>query len=298
MNDKGCHIEYNDVHEIEVFSDASGDGYGGYVSLGAGASNEETEVFGSWNHDETRQSSSWREAEAVQRVLRSNVQILQNKKVRWFTDNRNVKKIIKSGSKKQDLQQIALSIHDVCNKEGIIIQPEWIKRTDNIKADKLSRTKDSDDWQIDVNVFYHLDSVWGPHTIDRFATNLSSHCNRFNSRFWCPGTSGVDAFSQSWSNECNWIVPPPGLILRVLKKMQKEKAIGTLVVPQWKSAPFWSELVSENGTFRDFVKDSKILQQQDVITQSHSKFGIFSENPLKFKLVALRIGSGTAGTHS
>ena len=91
---------------------------------------------------------------------------------------------------------------------------------------------------------------------------------------------------------------PPGLILRVLKKMQKEKAIGTPVVPQGKSAPFWSELVSENGTFRDFVKDSKILQQQDVITQSHRKFGIFSENPLKFKLVALRIGSGTAGTHS
>ena len=200
-----------------------------------------------------------------------------------------MKTIIKSGSRKPDLQHIALNIHDVCKKEGINIQPEWIKRMDNVKADALSRTKDSDDWQIHVKIFNQLDAVWGPHTIDRFATNLTRHCTRFNSRFWCPGTEGVDAVSNNWSGECNWIVPPPRLILRALKKMQKEKAKGTMIIPQWRSSPFWSELVSEYGNFRDFVKCSEILPQQDVITQSFSNFRIFSENPLKFTLIALRI---------
>ena len=156
LNDKGFNVEYKDEYEIEAFSDASADGYGGYVSLCAGALAEGTEVIGSWNQEEAQQSSTWREAEAVQRVLKTNVEILQNNKVKWFTDNQNVKRIIKSGSKKPDLHCIALNIHEACEKKGIDIQPEWIKRMDNVKADTLGRTKDSDDWQIHVKIFNNL----------------------------------------------------------------------------------------------------------------------------------------------
>ena len=36
---------------------------------------------------------------------------LQNERVRWFTDNQNVVKIVSNGSKKPFLQQEALRIH-------------------------------------------------------------------------------------------------------------------------------------------------------------------------------------------
>lgn len=39
---------------------------------------------------------------------------------------------------------------------------------------------------------------------------------RFNSKYWCPGTEAVDAFSQVWVSENNWLVPPPSYIPRVI----------------------------------------------------------------------------------
>ena len=44
-------------------------------------------------------------------------------------------------------------------------------RNDNERADALSRIIDYDDWSINPSVFKWLDSIWGPHTVDRFATD-------------------------------------------------------------------------------------------------------------------------------
>ena len=83
LNAKGMSIEINNDCEIEAFSDASAVGYGGYISLCAGALSEGTEVFGAWDPYEKLLSSTFREAEAVRRVLNSNVELLhgQNGKV-------------------------------------------------------------------------------------------------------------------------------------------------------------------------------------------------------------------------
>ena len=72
-------------------------------------------------------------------------------------------------------------------------------------------------------VYRLLDNKWGPHSVDRFASNLNNQCKRFNSRWWCPGTEGVDAFGQSWANEVNWLVPPPRLILSIVENASREE---------------------------------------------------------------------------
>jgi uncharacterized membrane protein len=41
-------------------------------------------------------------------------------------------------------------------------------------ADKLSRHLDNDDKQLDSNVFHEMDTQFGPHTIDRFASALNT----------------------------------------------------------------------------------------------------------------------------
>ena len=123
--------------------------------------------------------------------LISNINMLQDKRVKWFSDNKNVKSVLKSGSSKPDLQEIALDINQTGDKRGITLFPEWICRSENEAADGLSRGLDSDDWQIQGWVFREIDSAWGKHTVDRFASNLNYHCERFNSRFWCPGTEGL-----------------------------------------------------------------------------------------------------------
>ena len=101
-----------------------------------------------------------------------------------------------------------------------------------------SRLVDHDDWRLNLVVFKWLDELWGPHTVDRFADHVNAHIPRFNSRFWVPGSEAVDTFTCDWSMENNWWCPPVYLIPRVLRYAKNTKAKGTLITPQWPSAPF------------------------------------------------------------
>ena len=67
---------------------------------------------------------------------------LANARVRWFTDNQNVARILKVGSKKQQLHAIALKVFSLVVQHHISLEPEWILRQHNERADQLSRIID------------------------------------------------------------------------------------------------------------------------------------------------------------
>ena len=92
----------------------------------------------------------------------------------------------------------------------------------------------------------------GAHTQYRFADHVNAQIPRFNSRFWVPSSEAVDTFTCDWSMENNWWCPPVYLVPRVLRHAKNTKAKGTLITPQWPSAPFWP-LLFPNGW--DFVVD-------------------------------------------
>ena len=90
-----------------VFTDASDSGYAGYtVQHGPHIAQ------GMWPEESTR-SSTWRELRAVRVVLDALATKLANERVRWFTDNQNVVRILTVGSKKADLQEQALAIFSI-----------------------------------------------------------------------------------------------------------------------------------------------------------------------------------------
>ncbi len=148
MNELGCSLAENTLCDLECFSDASGLGYGGYVALCAGALVEGSEVIGCWNETETNQSSTWRETQSVERVLRSNSRLLEGKRVKMYCDNKNVISILSKGSRKQILHNTAENVQQFCNERNISLCPEWIARGDNVLADDFSLTYDNDDWAI------------------------------------------------------------------------------------------------------------------------------------------------------
>jgi hypothetical protein len=111
---------------------------------------------------------------------------------------------------------------------------QWIPREQNKIADNLSRYSDCDDWGIHSDVFEELDALWGTHTVDRLATDYNS-----NSKCLRKGTEAINAFIQNSSYECNWLVPPPCMASKVIRKFCEDRANGTLVVPLWKTAPYW-----------------------------------------------------------
>ena len=136
------------------------------------------------------------------------------------------------------------------------------------------------------SIFQELNRAWGPHTVDRFATDSNAKCGRFNSKIWVPGTEGVNSFSVMWSGEINWCVPPPSVIPRVLSKFAHERAIGTLVVPRWNSAPYWPVLCHENK-WSDFITDVRFFPAAGHIVVGKVSNKMFEQ--LKFGMVACKI---------
>ena len=109
-----------------VYSDASSTGYGGYtVELGP------EYAHGQWSADDLVLSSTWRELKAVYNVLQSFAPKLKGHAVKWFSDNQAVLRIIEVGSRKQYVQEGALSVFEVCFQNNIKLEMEWLPRDYN-----------------------------------------------------------------------------------------------------------------------------------------------------------------------
>jgi len=155
-----------------------------------------------------------------------------------------------------------MNVFETCFQHGIRLQMEWIPRSLNDKADYISRIVDCDDWQLNPQIFCQLDALWGPHTVDQFASPHNAQLPRYNSRFWTPSCEAVDAFTTSWASEVSWLVPPLHLICRSIQHAQACAARGTLVVPMWVSAPFWPILCPDGSHLAQFIHAWMILPFQ------------------------------------
>ena len=267
-----------------VYSDASDTGYGGYV-----VEHGPCVAYGQWAGKEAAQSSTWRELTAVLRVLSAVATKLRNARVRWFTDNQNVAQILQVGSKKPSLHAVALKVFALSIHFHIRLEPEWIPRELNEKADYLSRIIDLDDWLLNPSVFAELDAAWGPHTVDRFASFQNTQLCGFNSRCWNPGSEAVDAYTVNWAGENNWWCPPIPLIPRVIRHAQICRARGTLIAPLWPSAPFWPMVCSASGQYASFIVECKELPlSESLFLPGVSGVVLFNGKVPNTKVLALR----------
>ena len=154
--------------------------------------------------------------------------------------------IVNKSSKVPELNSILLEIFQKCMLNGITFDVNWIPRDFNNVADGISKIIDYDDYTINDDIFAFLDESWGPNTIDSFACHYNKKLALFNSKFFQPGTTGVSAFSQDWVFANNWLCPPTYLTVRVVNHFKICRASGTLIVPLWRSAHFWTT-ICDNG---------------------------------------------------
>jgi len=272
-----------------VYSDASNSACGSYIQF-------EDKIFHqNWSDYESAQSSTFRELLAVSLSLKAFKDSLGAQTVVWYTDNQNVVRIVNIGSKVPALQQLALDVHRQCLIGGISIDMQWIPRDLNTCADDISKLVDYDDYAINDSVFYALDELWGPHTCDRFACHYNAKLQVFNSRYYQPGSSGVNAFVQDWSNDNNWLCPPVCLTCKVVSHLKLCNASGTLIVPLWRSAHFWPILCFDGVHWSSFVHDWVVLPDlPHLFIRGKAKNSIFGSGPLNFSMVALRINFSIA----
>ena len=229
------------------FSDASGTGLASIIT--ASPDHQKILTHREFSVKEKKASSTYRELVAVYHGLETTKHLLRDQAIRWHTDAKNVVTIVRKGSMNPTLAKIALLIYQITKEYNIRLSLSWIPREENQEADDFSRIIDYDDYGVQEMWFRYITQSLGDVTIDRFADHNNTKCVRFNSRFYCKQAEAVDAFTQPWAQDINWLVPPLYLVARTIRYLEMEKAKGILVVPLWVSAHFWPVLqqILDNG---------------------------------------------------
>ena len=85
----------------------------------------------------------------------------------------------------------------VCTHElDMVLSAKYLARSLNMEADRLSRILTPYEWKLHPKIFNVIKKMWGPHTVDRFASELTTQLPRFISLYWDPKTEAVDALMQ------------------------------------------------------------------------------------------------------
>ena len=251
-----------------VFTDASEEGYGGFICERL----SQKICCGKFQPFEKDTSSTEKELLAVKYVLKSFGNQLQNESIKVHVDNFNVSRILSVGSCKENLQEIAIDIFKFCLNNNIKLIAEWIPRKNNTFADRLSRFNDTDNWGIDYKTFEFLSRLHGPFTVDRFADHQNTKLQKFNSRFYCPGTSAVDTFTVNWQGENNWVCPPTSLIGSTLRHMKICECKVTLLIPLWPLAYFWPLIYPDGIHLASFIKNFTVVKPFYICNSNSSVF--------------------------
>lgn len=255
--------------KVLAWADASSNGGAAIVSY----SGKSKHVIMNFEYPEVIESSTFRELRAIELGVASFVREMGHSIVKFYTDNQGAVSIVRNGSSNLKLQAIAERIYEMCQRHSITLEIEWIPRDINNVADYYSRNFDWDDWRITTWIFKLLNETWGPFSIDRFANHVNRKTFRFNSRIWYPDCEAVDAFSQDWKGDKNWLVPPIHLIQRCLRHLKACKAVGCIVVPVWKSASYWPDLLEyiQSSKTKDFCQFNPKFQ----LFESGTQRGVF-----------------------
>ena len=221
--------------DTQLVTDASATAWGGHC--------QGKEAQGFWNPRISGMSSNYRELMAILLSMMSLLPNLQGKSVQVLCDNVVAVAYVNfQGGPSKPLTSLAKAIWSLALENRIQIVAKHLSGSSNTWADSLSRLPPVYEWKLHPRLWRLLDTLWGPHTVDRFGSLLTTQLPRYNSRFWDPMTEGVDAFAQDWSQDNNYANPPFRLIHRVLDTIQEQKACATVIAPWWPSQPWFQKI--------------------------------------------------------
>lgn len=195
---------------------------------------------------QSHRSSNWRELSAILHALRLYASLLPAKVLLIMSDNTTALACIRNqGSRNSVLNAIATQIWEIAVHHNIRLLVEYIPGADNSEADRLSRwvVRDPTGWQLHPVVFAHLTEVWGPFSIDLFASETNHLLPRFFSWIASDEAEGIDCFRHPWPKGA-FAHPTPSLIGRVLEKVKREAVQDlVLIAPSWPTAPWWPDIL-------------------------------------------------------
>ena len=213
----------------------------------SGTLNERLPAKGFWRPHQQPEHITSKELRAVFFTVQSFLPQLQGRRVRLWEDNQAVVAILASWTSRAPLLMRTLrKLWWLMDTNNISLRAEYIRSAANVWADALSREDDPGDWRLDSRAFSLLESAWGPHTVDRFATANNSQLLVYNSKWADPLSAGVDCFAQAdWERHNNYCCPPPEELDRLAHLLATRPGISaTVVAPRW-PAQSWFQVLQE-----------------------------------------------------
>ena len=215
----------------------------------------------------------------------------------FATGNRAWGEFVSGGSPNPDLQRLALQLLDTQLEHGFSLTFTWVPRDQNVRADYLSHASEAapHDYSVKEEWFAYLDGLWGPHSIDRFATAANRqplgdpNRGRFCSQYFHPEAEWTDALSLPWGGENNWVFPPVHLVGAAVAHLRACQATATLVCPETPWAPWWPSLRHGTGWARDVSRVVILGHPSEILDISDRDRRTFGGRPV----IALRFGGSS-----
>jgi len=224
------------VPVVTVATDASDFGWGAFIS-------GVDPARGFFGTGEASRHITFKELFAVFQALVWFPTQLGNRSVSLLTDNQAVMAVVNKGTSRSPvLMELCRKIQQLVHELRIFWRATYIRSADNVDADGLSRVTDPTDWTISEDLWSEIGSRFGVPAVDRFATQSNRLCVRYNSLYRDPASEG-NAFLVPWSTDLSWINPPWAVLSRVLSKIVREEAPAIVLLPLWKTAPWWPLVV-------------------------------------------------------
>jgi hypothetical protein len=114
-----------------------------------------------------------KELKAVRLAVLSFLPLLCGRKAFMHDDNQVVVVVLNHLTSRSTLAIMdeLWNLWELIDTNNIIIRARYIRSAANVWADRLSRETDIEDLHLNPRIFIYLDSLRGPHSIDRFHTH-------------------------------------------------------------------------------------------------------------------------------
>jgi ribonuclease HI len=224
--------------QSEMWTDASPSGWGAVVLL------QQQRFFaqGQWRNE---WSSNKRELVAVQMAVRYFSKLPQSKNIHhWLLhcDNRTT---VFNINRRASAASLVLPMRNLFNelaRKNKTLRAIYIKGTENVEADSLSRLARSGDYSLKEGILQIIQkSLEISIDCDLFANFRNKQHHKYATLSLNDKKAMArDAMTIRWSNLAIPLIHPPiPLIQRCLNKIREEKIVGVVVAPFWQGQ-WWS----------------------------------------------------------
>jgi hypothetical protein len=224
-------------HELTIDHDASPWGWGAYLG--------DSPAGGLFTPAECRRSQNARELTGLVYALRSFESRIRNRCVLIQTDNTTVMTYVnREGGRSRLLSRMMEELLRWCADRSISVRACHLPGKLNERSDRISRLRvDRSETSLHRRYLPALERLHGRISCDLFAGRHNALTPRFFARSPCFQAAATDAFRQDWSRETNPLANPPfALLPRVLRQVEDQRAVVTLIAPVW-GATWWPLLM-------------------------------------------------------